>query len=113
MIAKYYLIIFYHFLFTSFFFITSFAKSTFTVLKALFNFIAVPVITFFGIFVGNALLRAIDDATAGGTNVKMSDIVMTSIATNALRAEHQGNSLNYELISKNTQNFLFRIETLL
>lgn len=72
-----------------------------SVLRALFNFIAVPVITFFGIFVGNALLRAIDDATAGGTNVKMSDIVMTSIATNALRADHQGNSFNYDFISKN------------
>lgn len=70
-------------------------------LKALFNFIAVPVITFFGIFVGNALLRAIDDATSGGENVKMSDIVLTSIATNALRADHQGETFNYELINLN------------
>jgi len=78
-------------------------------LKALFNFIAVPVITFFGIFVGSALLRAIDNATAGGTNVTMSDIVITSIATNALRSDNLGSGMadgytNEDFINRNNSD---------
>ncbi len=54
-------------------------------LKALFNFIAVPVIAFFGIFVGNALLRAIDSATMGGESQTFSSFVMSSSFANACK----------------------------
>lgn len=55
-------------------------------LKALFNFIAVPVIALFGIFVGNALLRAIDGATSGGASeIGMSRLLFSSMSTNAVR----------------------------
>lgn len=70
-------------------------------LKALFNFIAVPVIAMFGIFVGNALLRAIDSATAGGENVLFTDMIMTSVASNALRADYMGESVNSKFIEAN------------
>lgn len=73
-----------------------------SVFKALFNFIAVPVIALFGIFVGNALLRAINGATGAGEDVTMSDMVFTSLMTNAVRVDHQNKDFNYEIISLNS-----------
>jgi len=70
-------------------------------LKALFNFIAVPVIAFFGIFVGNALLRAINSATGAGDDVLMSDIVMTSLMTNAVRVDSRNIGKSDNLALKN------------
>lgn len=71
-------------------------------LKALFNFIAVPTIAFFGIFVGNALLRAIDSATGGGGNGKsMSNIVMSSLMINAVRADNLDKTINLTIRDNN------------
>ncbi len=69
--------------------------------KALFNFIAVPVVAFFGIFVGNALLRAIDGATKGDTNRSMTSFVLSSAFANATRYEYRYEGDNNKWINAN------------
>lgn len=55
-------------------------------LKALFNFIAVPVVAVFGIVVGNAVLKAIDGATSDGAGtVGMSQTLFVAMSSNAVR----------------------------
>lgn len=72
-------------------------------LKALFNFIAVPVIAFFGIFVGNALLRAIDGATKGDTNSTMTSFVLSSAFSDASRYTYKNEGNNAAWINANLQ----------
>ena len=72
--------------------------------RALINFIAVPVITFFGIFVGNALLRAIDSITRGSADLSMSNLAMNSLLYNAVRADHEDKSENGAILRANIDN---------
>lgn len=70
--------------------------------RALFNFIAVPVISVFGIFMGNALLKAIDGATGGevgGTSITNSFLV--SLSADAVRYNYQESSINKAIIEAN------------
>ncbi|MGN1208641.1 MAG: hypothetical protein ACI4TI_04160, partial [Christensenellales bacterium] len=70
-------------------------------LKALFNFIAVPVVAIFGIFVGNALLRAIDSATKGDSNRSMTNFVMSSAYSDACRYNYRYEGSNNAWINAN------------
>lgn len=69
--------------------------------KALFNFIAVPVVAFFGIFVGNALLRAIDGATKGDSNRSITNFVLSSAFANASRYEYKYEGNNSAWVNAN------------
>lgn len=54
--------------------------------KALVNFFMVPVVAILGIFMGNALLKSLDQATSGGANMRLSSIVFTACAYDSNRA---------------------------
>lgn len=70
--------------------------------RALFNFIAVPVICLFGIFVGNALLKAIDSATSISGNGTFSSLITSSMQSSSVRADYMDSDYNYRLIMANT-----------
>ncbi len=53
--------------------------------RGLANFVLVPLICFFALFVGNMLLRAIDGATSGGSSVYLSRQMFMAGAYNANR----------------------------
>lgn len=55
-------------------------------IRALFNFIMVPVVAILGIFMGNALLRTLDSATSGGNNTRVSSILFRACAYECNRA---------------------------
>ena len=57
-----------------------------TALKALVNFFMVPVVAILGIFMGNALLKSLDQATSGGNNVRVSSVLFVSCAYDCNRA---------------------------
>ncbi len=57
-----------------------------TAVKALVNFFMVPVVAILGIFMGNALLKSLDQATSGQNNIRMSSLVFTSCAYDCNRA---------------------------
>lgn len=76
-------------------------KTINSALKALFNFIAVPVIAFFGIFVGNALLRAIDGATGGSNEKSMTSFVLSSAFSDACRYNYRYEGDNNAWVNAN------------
>lgn len=79
--------------------------------KALFNLIAVPVIAFFGIIVGNALLRAIDGVTSGNAERNMGTLIMTSLMTEDCIRASVGDSRSQALINANLGTFEYNGET--
>lgn len=72
-------------------------------MKALFNFIAVPVIAMFGIFVGNALLRAIDGATKGDENKSITSFVLSSAFADACVYNYRFEGNNNQWVNANLQ----------
>lgn len=60
--------------------------------RGLVNFVIVPLVCFFGLFVGNIFLRALDGATSGGNNVLLSHQVFMAGAYNANRARLSENN---------------------
>ncbi|MGN1223384.1 MAG: hypothetical protein ACI4T1_04575 [Christensenellales bacterium] len=79
--------------------------------KALFNLIAVPVIAFFGIIVGNALLRAIDGVTSGNAERNMGTLIMTSLMTEDCVRVSTGDVRSQALIDANLGTFEYNGET--
>lgn len=55
-------------------------------IRALFNFFMVPVVAILGIFMGNALLKSLDEATSGGSFNRISTIVFKASAYDCNRA---------------------------
>lgn len=56
--------------------------------RALLNFFMVPVVAVLGIYMGNALLKSLDSATAGGENVRISGTIFKACAYTANRARN-------------------------
>lgn len=59
-----------------------------TAVKALVNFFMVPVVAILGIFMGNALLKSLDQATSGGKDMRMSSMVFVACAYDSNRARN-------------------------
>lgn len=55
-------------------------------IRALFNFFMVPVVAILGIFMGNALLKSLDEATSGSSGNRISTIVFRTAAYDCNRA---------------------------
>lgn len=55
-------------------------------LKALVNFFMVPVVAILGIFMSNALLKSLDQATTGESNLRVSSMLFVSCAYECNRA---------------------------
>lgn len=79
-------------------------------LRALFNFIAVPVICLVGIFVGNALLRAIDGATGQKGEAGISGTIYSSMYSNALRGQHRFSGKNNAIIQANLKTYVVDVK---
>lgn len=79
-------------------------------LRALFNFIAVPVICLVGIFVGNALLRAIDGATGQKGEAGISGTIYSSMYSNALRGQHRFSGKNNAIIQANLGTYVIDVK---
>lgn len=79
-------------------------------LRALFNFIAVPVICLVGIFVGNALLRAIDGATGQKGEAGISGTIYSSMYSNALRGQHRFSGKNNAIIQANLKTYVIDVK---
>lgn len=86
------------------------SKTINTSLRALFNFIAVPVICLVGIFVGNALLRAIDGATGQKGEAGISSIIYSSMYSNALRGQNRFSGKNNAIIQANLKTYVVDVK---
>lgn len=74
-----------------------------TAIKALINFFMVPVVAILGIFMGNALLKSLDQATSGGDNVRVSSMLFVSCAYECNRAR-TSETFAYDLAVEKVNN---------